>query len=573
MEFYFNILFCSKFVLLPFPSLFPTFLKYNFDKPHQPHYIVLTLFSFLAFTAFVAIYSTWMLRKQNLETQDGYFLGGRSLTGVVIAGSMLLTNISTEHLVGMNGSAYKNGAIIIAWEVTSAIALVIGALYFIPKYLKMGLTTIPEFLEKRFDKMTQALISLLLITSFVVTLLPIVLYTGALNIESIFGISETLGISQEEGIWLTVVVVGVIGAVYAIFGGLKMVAYTDTINGFGLLIAGLLVPIFALWDIGDGNIFEGLSKVFHNAPEKFNVISKEPSIGPGSRDSILPFSVLFTGLIVNQLYFWTMHQSIVQRALGAVSLKEAQKGLLFTGVLKILIPLVIVLPGIIGFYYFGDTLFDSQDSVYPELVKKVLPPWMTGFFVAVIMGAILSTFNSALNSAATIFSLDIFKVYIKKKASEIQLVRVGKWVSAILAVISIIVAPFVANAPAGLYQLLQQLNGIFFIPMATVIIAGFFFPKVSAAGAKAGLLFGLTFYILMDLVIQVNIHFVHIWGIEFVLNLIVMHLVSAKYPMEIPFVMVDSGKLNIVPWKYAKTMGWILIVITVIIYVILGTIS
>jgi len=534
---------------------------------------LLTLFSFLAFTGFVAIYSTWMLRKQNLTTQDGYFLGGRSLTGVVIAGSMLLTNISTEHLVGMNGSAYKNGAIIIAWEVTSAIALVIGALYFIPKYLRMGLTTIPEFLEKRFDKMTQALISLLLIISFVVTLLPIVLYTGAINIESIFGISETLGITQSEGIWLTVVVVGVIGAVYAIFGGLKMVAYTDTINGFGLLIAGLLVPIFALWDIGDGNIIEGLTKVFNNAPEKFNVISKEPSIGQGSRDSILPFEVLFTGLIINQLYFWTMHQSIVQRALGAISLKEAQKGLLFTGILKILIPLVIVLPGIIGFYYFGDTLFDSQDSVYPELVKRVLPTWMTGFFVAVIMGAILSTFNSALNSAATIFSLDIFKVYINKAAKEGQLVRIGKWTSAILALAAILVAPFVANAPAGLYQLLQQLNGIFFIPMATVIIAGFFFPKVSAAGAKAGLAFGLGFYILMDLILKVNLHFVHIWGIEFILNLIVMHLVSAKYPVKIPFVMVDSGKLSIVPWKYATTLGWILIAITVIIYVILGSIA
>ena len=263
----------------------------------------------------------------------------------------------------------------------------------------------------------------------------------------------------------------------------------------------------------------------------------------------------------------------MQRALGAVSLKEAQKGLLFTGILKILIPLVIVLPGIIGFYYFGDTLFDSQDSVYPELVKRVLPPWMTGFFVAVIMGAILSTFNSALNSAATIFSLDIFKVYIKKSAKEGQLVRIGKWVSAILAIVSILVAPFVANAPAGLYQLLQQLNGIFFIPMATVIIAGFFFPKVSAAGAKAGLVFGLVFYILMDLILKVNIHFVHIWGIEFILNLIVMHLVSAQFPVKIPFVMVDSGKLSIVPWRHAKTLGWILIAITVIIYVILGTIA
>jgi len=137
---------------------------------------MLTILGFIGFTAFVTVYASWQLRKQDLESQDGYFLGGRSLTGVVIAGSMLLTNISTEHLIGMNGSAYKNGAMIVAWEVTSAIALVIGAIYFVPKYLKMGLTTIPEFLENRFDGMTRTLIALLLIISFVVTLLPIVLF-------------------------------------------------------------------------------------------------------------------------------------------------------------------------------------------------------------------------------------------------------------------------------------------------------------------------------------------------------------------------------------------------------------
>ncbi|MDH3246165.1 MAG: solute:sodium symporter family transporter, partial [Saprospiraceae bacterium] len=332
--------------------------------------------SFLVFTVFVAAYATWRLRKDKLSTQDGYFLGGRSLTGVVIAGSMLLTNISTEHLIGMNGSAYKNGAIIIAWEVTSAIALVIGAVYFIPKYLKMGLTTIPQLLEKRFDGLTRTLVSFLVIISLVATLLPIVLYTGAINIENIFDISELIGVSRDKGIWMTVIAVGGIGAVYAVFGGLKMVAYTDTINGYGLLIGGLLVPFFALWAIGDGNLIVGMSKVFNHAPEKFNVVSREPSYGPGAREAIFPFSVLFTGMIVNQLYYWAMHQSFIQRALGAVSLKEAQKGLLYTGVLKLLIPLVIVFPGIIGFYYFGDSLYDNQDFIYPELVKKVLPFWL-----------------------------------------------------------------------------------------------------------------------------------------------------------------------------------------------------
>ncbi len=534
---------------------------------------MITLLSFILFTGFVAIYSAWRLKKQNLDSKDGYFLGGRSLTGVVIAGSMLLTNISTEHLIGMNGSSYRNGAIIIAWEVTSAIALVVGALYFVPRYLKMGLTTIPEFLENRFNPLARTLIAALLIVSFVVTLLPIVLYTGAINIESVFEISDLLNINKDQGIWLTVVVVGSVGAVYAIFGGLKMVAISDTLNGYGLLIAGLLVPVLALVDIGDGNMVDGLISVFRDSPEKFNVISSEPSIGMGSRTSILPFEVLFTGLIINQLYFWTMHQSIVQRALGAVNLKEAQKGLLFTGVLKIMIPLVVVLPGIIGFYYFGDSLYHSQDSVYPLLVKRVLPVWMTGFFVAVIVGAILSTFNSALNSAATIFSLGIYKRYIDVKATDHKLVVVGKWTSTALAIFSICIAPFVAKAPEGLYQLLQQLNGIFFIPMASVIIAGFFFPYVSSTGAISGLGFGLIFYILVYYIFDLNLHFVHIWGIEFLLNVVIMHLVSVFYPRTNPYKIRDLGILDVTEWKYARPFGLFLVILTIAIYIALGNVG
>jgi len=527
--------------------------------------------SFLLFTGFVAAYATWNLRKDQLNSKDGYFLGGRSLTGFVIAGSMLLTNISTEHLVGMNGSAYKNGAIIIAWEVTSALALIAAAVYFIPKYLSMGLTTIPEFLEKRFDRFTRTAIAFLLIISFVSTLLPIVLYTGALNIESLFGISDILGVSRDRGLFITILIVGILGSVYAIFGGLKMIAHTDTINGFGLLAAGLAIPFLALWDIGDGNILAGINALLEKVPEKFAVISNEPSIGPGARDSILPFSVLFTGLMINQLYFWTMHQSIIQRALGAVSLKEAQKGLLFTGVLKILIPLVIVLPGIIGFYYFGNAYYEEPDLIYPMLIKKVLPIWMTGFFVAVVVGAVLSTFNSALNSAATVFSLDIYQQYFSPDASEKKLVRIGKIVSATLAIFAIGIAPFVANAPDGLYQLLQQLNGIFFIPMATVIIAGLFIPKISAAGAKSGLVFGLLFYIILNLIVQVDVHFVHLWGIEFLLNILVMWIVSQWYPVKQPFSIQDVGAVAMEPWRYTKVMSIGLVIVTVLIYVVFGS--
>ncbi|MDO7171669.1 solute:sodium symporter family transporter [Mariniflexile sp. AS56] len=521
-----------------------------------------TVITFFAFTAFVAFYSWYKLRKEKLDSKDGYFLGGRSLTGVVIAGSMLLTNISTEHLIGMNGSSYKNGFIIIAWEVTSALALVAAAIYFVPKYLKMGLTTIPEYLEKRFDSTTRTLVALFLMISFIVTLLPIVLYTGAINIESIFNISEVLEVSKEQGLWITVVAIGVLGSIYAIFGGLKAVAVSDTINGYGLLIGGLAIPLIALVSIGDGNPLDGLVKVYNHSPEKFNVV--------GAKDSVLPFGVLFTGLIINQLYFWSMNQTIIQRALGAKNLVEAQKGLLFTGVLKILVPIIIILPGVIGFYYFGDSLYENQDMIYPELIKKVLPVGLVGIFAAIVMGAVLSTFNSVLNSAATIFSIDVYKRHLGKNCSDKKLVRVGKLTSTILAIFAILVAPMVANAPDGLYQLLQQLNGIFFIPIASIMLAGFFLKRISALGAKAALFVGLAFYILTTFILKVDIHFVHIWGIEFLLNLAVMFGVSYFYPADKDFNQEDLHVVDLKEWKYTKPMAIALCVITVLIYIMLG---
>ncbi len=207
-----------------------------------------------------------------------------------------------------------------AWEVTSAIALVIGALYFIPRYLKMGLTTIPQYLELRFDKTTHTIVNLLLIVSFVVTLLPVVLYTGAINMETLFDVSEKLHVTRDAAIWYIIIATGILGSVYAIFGGLKAIAYSDAIYGIGLFLGGLLIPIIALWNIGESNIATGLSTVYHSAPDKFNSI--------GSKDSVLPFGTLFTGLVINQVYFWCMNQVIVQRALGAANLKEAQKGFL-----------------------------------------------------------------------------------------------------------------------------------------------------------------------------------------------------------------------------------------------------
>lgn len=522
----------------------------------------ISLISFIVFTLLVGFYTLYKLRRDKFKTAAGYFLGGRTLSASLIAISMLLTNISTEHLVGMNGSSYKNGFVVMAWEVTSAIALVIGALFFIPRYLKMGLTTIPQYLELRFDKSTHTIVNLLLIVSFVVTLLPVVLYTGALNMETLFDVSQRLNISKDQSLWYLIMATGVLGSVYAIFGGLKAIAYSDVIYGIGLFVGGLLIPIIALWNIGGNDIAAGLTKVYDAAPEKFNSI--------GGSDSVLPFSTLFTGLMVNQVYFWCMNQVIVQRALGAADLKAAQKGFMLMGIFKILMPIIIVLPGVIGYYYFKDAFSDNQDIIYPSLVKKVLPVSLVGFFAAVVMGTVLSTLNAVLNSAATLFSLGVYKRQINKNASEEKLVRIGKITTVLMAIFAIIAAPLVAKAPEGLYQLLQQLNGIFFIPIASILIGGFFIKSVSATGAKVAIVTGLLFYIVSTFVLKVDIHFVHIWGIEFLLNILVMLIVSYFFKNKNNYTLTYSGDVNITPWRYAKPVGVLLILITILVYILLS---
>ena len=211
--------------------------------------------------------------------------------------------------------------------------------------------------------------------------------------------------------------IGSIGSIYAILGGLKAVAVSDTVNAIGLLIGGLLIPAFGLMLIGDGSLTDGLAKLVQDAPEKFNAL--------GANDTSVPFSTLFTGMILVNVFYWGTNQAIIQRALSAKSLKEGQKGVLLAAFIKILVPTLVVLPGIIAFQIFGGGL-ETPDQAYPMLVNKVLPNVWLGFFAAVMFGAILSSFNSALNSSVTLFGIDIYKEYHNKNATERQVIRSGK---------------------------------------------------------------------------------------------------------------------------------------------------
>lgn len=513
--------------------------------------------SFIFFTALVAVVSWILTRKEDLSTNTGYFLGGRSLSGVVIAGSLILTNLSAEQLVGTNGTAFTHGLSSMSWEVTSGVTLVLMALLFLPRYLKGGFTTVPEFLEERFDRGTRNLVTGLFLISLTAVTLPVVLYAGGIAINSLFGVPELLGVSESRALFLVIMATGVIGGIYAIFGGLKAVAISDSINGIGLTIGGLLIPILGLIALGDGSLMEGINTLITVHPEKMDSI--------GKATSGVPFSTIFTGILLVNTFYWCTNQQIVQRVFGAKNLKEGQKGVLYAGIIKTLVPIMLVIPGIIAAHMFSDEI-TNMDSAYSVLVSHVLPKPLIGFFGAVMFGAVLSTFNSALNSASTMFCLNIYKPIFDKDIEDKKLVFIGKIFGTVVTVFSIFVAPMIANAPDGLYTFMKSIMGFFNIPILVVVLVGFATKRVPPIGAKIAILFFMACYALYQFVIPLPIHYLHIYGILFVICVGIMLIAGKIAPMKEPYVQKDMKVVDLTPWRYAKPISSILVTSLIYIY-------
>ncbi len=542
------------------------------------------ILSFVGFTALVAIIAYFATRKTDESTSDGYFLGGRSLTAGVIAGSLLLTNLSTEQIVGLNGSSYANGLSVMAWETLAAIAIVVTAIFLLPRYLKGGLTTVPQFLAERYDITTKTITSALFLTGYVVVLLPIILYSGSVAISGMFDVPAMLGVSDDAAIKICVWGIGIIGSIYAVFGGLKAVAVSDSINAIGLLIGGILVPVFGLIIIGDGDFFTGITILMETNPEKFESM--------GDETSPVPFHTLFTGMMLVQLFYWGTNQQIIQRALAAKNLKEGQKGLMLASFIKILGPLIVVLPGIIAFHIFGADL-ENGDEAYPLLVNRVLPSTLIGFFAAVIFGAILSSFNSVLNSSVTLFGIDIYKQHINKDANEKTVVKYGKIFGTFLAIAAMFIAPFIANA-GSLFAYLQEVNGIYSIPILTIIVVGYLTKFVPAIAAKIGLISGSLLYIISQFVLQPYFqeeavsnakangvtdvaelaaieasaypHFLDVMAILFALNVAIMLVIGKIWPRKEAYIQEHTKQVDITPWRYVKPVGIMIIAIVIGIY-------
>ena len=489
-------------------------------------------------------YISYRRTAGEVSTQDGYFLAGRGLSSVFIAGSLLLTNLSAAQLIGLNGSAYGYNLSSMGWEVTAAVSTVAMAFIFLPRYLAGAFTTLPQFLSDRFDEGLRRMTVVLFMVGYGLVTIPGVLYSGSIAVLQLFDVPSLISVTYSQGLVITIIIVGCIGAMYAILGGLRAVAVSDTLNGIGLLIIGILVPILGLSALGDGSVSTGIQIITSSETEKLNAI--------GSSNDPTPFGTLFTGMIFANLFYWCTNQYVIQRTLAAKNLAEGQKGVLFSGFFKVLVPFLMMIPGVIAFHLYGSGM-ESIDLAYPALIRDVLPKYMAGFFLAVLLGAVFSSFNSLINSAATLFCLDIYSPWKNGSVNEVEMVRVAKIASVLIAIFSFIVAPLLQYAPEGLWQVMRIFTGFYNIPVIAIVVVGLFTRHVPALGPKIVIFFHIIAYSLLQFIFSdyVNIHFIHLYAILFFSEVGIMLLVGYLFPRKTMWTFRKIELVDLTPWKYA----------------------
>ncbi|MEM6533546.1 MAG: solute:sodium symporter family transporter [Myxococcota bacterium] len=505
--------------------------------------IAITLASCAVCMALVA-WVSYVKTRGGVESREGYFLAGRGLSAIFIAGSMLLTNLSAEQLIGLNGSAYGHNLSSMAWEVTAAFATVAMAFLFLPRYLSGAFSTLPEFLADRFDDGVRRMSVLLFMLGYGLITIPSVLYSGSIAVLQLFDIPDIFGLERSVAITITVVAVGCVGAAYAVFGGLKAVAVSDTLNGIGLLIVGLTVPVLGLIHLGTGSLSHGFEILTTAHPEKLNAI--------GSVSDPTPIATVFTGMVFANLFYWCTNQYVIQRTLAAKNLAEGQKGVLLSGFFKLLVPFMMMIPGVIAFHLYGPDLA-SIDLAYPRLIRDVFPVWAMGFFLAVLLGAVFSSFNSLLNSAATLFCLDVYAPMRNESVSDAELVRVAKVASVVIALFSFLVAPLLQYAPEGLWQIIRVFTGFYNIPVIAIVVVGLFTRRVPPIAAKVTFIFHVIAYALLRFVLDsaVTVHFLHLYSLLFITEILLMLGIGALKPMRRPWTYSARGAVDTTPWRFA----------------------
>ena len=441
--------------------------------------------------------------KKGVEKNtEEYFLAGKSLPWWAIGASLIAANISAEQFIGMSGSGFAIGLAIASYEWMGAITLLVVGKYFLPIFIEKGLYTIPEFVEKRFGTELKTILAIFWIALFVFVNLTSVLYLGARALDTI------IGTGNGDILQISIVGLALFAAAYSLWGGLSAVAWTDVIQVILLIIGGLITTILALQQVSpNGGVMTGLSYLYDQVPEKFSMIlQKGEIIKPGGEDAWwdLPgLAVLIGGLWVANLYYWGFNQYIIQRTLAAKDLEESQKGIAFAGFLKLIIPLIVVVPGIIayvmnveegeltsgavasGFLNLDGSI--ANDNAAPWLIKSFVPNGLRGLVLAALAAAIVSSLASMLNSTATIFTMDIYKPYLRPDASQKTMVNIGRLTALVALIIAIIIAPQLGNLGQA-FQFIQEYTGIVSPGILAVFLTGLFWNRATNKGAIFGVL-------------------------------------------------------------------------------------
>lgn len=495
------------------------------------HWLDLAMFA--AFFAVVVSVSMWQSRRE--RTGEDFFLAGRSLVWPLIGFSLIAANISTEHFVGMSGQgAGIAGFAIASYEWIAAPTLVLVALFFLPKFLRAGIYTIPEYLEYRYHPVARGIMALYLVVIYVGVSIAAVVYTGALALHTIFGLDLV------KSVWL----IGGIAAIYTTWGGLKAVAWADLFQGSGLILGGALTMLIGFKAVG------GVGPFFSANAGKLHIIM--PADHP-----VIPWTTLVFGLWVPSFYYWGLNQFITQRTLAARSLRQGQVGILFAALLKLLIPFVIIIPGIISWQLFKGQLTApgaTTDQAYPLLIRNLVGPGLRGFILAAISGAVISTLSSLLNSVATLLTMDVYKRHLKKDASSESLVKIGRWATLAFVLIVCLIAPQLGHPKfKGIFNYIQEFQGFISPGIVAAFLFGLFVKRTPPAAGIAALLLSVPVYGLLMWKFG-SIAFLNRIGLNFAVLLIVMAVITALRPLREPRKLPAQDGFDLRP---APSLKWL----------------